>query len=81
MNSVHKIWEELKRPKKKEGYSIRRFGKTNLYIAKTIDDRFVVLVEDIPNVIRKSYKNLEIENIKQLITKDKKKMSPQARYR
>lgn len=75
MNSVHKIWEELKRPKKKEGYSIRRFGKTNLYIAKTIDYRFVVLVEDIPNVMRKSYKNLEIENIKQLITKDKKKMS------
>lgn len=75
MNSVHKIWEELKRPKKKEGYSIRRFDDTNLYIAKTIDDRFVVLVENIPNLIHKSYENIEIENIKQLITKDKKKMS------
>ena len=31
MNSVHKIWEELKRPKKKEGYSIRRFGKQFIY--------------------------------------------------
>ena len=75
MNSIHKIWEELGRPKKKNGYSIRRFNETNLFIAKTIDDRFVVLVEDIPNLIHKSYENLEIENIHELITNDKKKIN------
>lgn len=75
MNSVHKIWQELEKPKKKNGYSIRRFNDTNLFIAKTIDDRFVVLVEGIPNLIHKSYENLEIENINELITNDRKKLN------
>ena len=36
----------IRKAKKKNGYSIRRFNETNLFIAKTIDDRFVVLVEE-----------------------------------
>ena len=34
------------RKTKENGYSIRRFNDTNLFIAKTIDDRFVVLVRE-----------------------------------
>ena len=70
MDNLHKIWKGLDRPKKEDGYSTQNIkcalppnSNTNMYVAKTFDDRFVVLFENVPNKPNEKYANLEVKKL------------------
>ena len=68
MKRIYNIWISIQYPKAKGNFVLKRYEKTNLYIAKTIDNNFGFFIADIPNKLTKNYENLEIEKYAELKT-------------
>lgn len=70
MDNLHEIWEGLDRPKKEGNLTIENVkcalppnSNTNMHVAKTFDDRFVVLFDNVPNKPNEKYANLEVKKL------------------